>query len=93
MKSSKIKSTPKAPRPLHPDFFYPLFTLPDYLGLGVTQIEEKIELKEYPPLVKPSDSGRRVGFYGRMIIAIQAERQAKANAATRKPADKRKVTS
>jgi hypothetical protein len=64
--------------PINEQFFYRLHLLPFFLGLEASQIREAIRDGQLPPPVSPTDSGRALGYYGKTILDLQAERRAKA---------------
>jgi predicted DNA-binding transcriptional regulator AlpA len=76
----KVRKKPALPPriggPLNPDILYRLTDARKYFGLRPTQLTEKIKSGEVPPPVRLSTSGRAAGWFGRQIIAWQAERLA-----------------
>ena len=68
-----LKPNPPA-EPLNPDLLYRLRDARKYFGLAPTQLTERIKSGDIPPPVKLSASGRATGWFGRQIIAWQAER-------------------
>jgi len=75
---SNTKKKPAAPPrldgPINPDLLYRITDARKYFGLRPTQLTERIKSGDIPPPVKLSTSGRAAGWFGRQIIAWQAER-------------------
>jgi predicted DNA-binding transcriptional regulator AlpA len=70
-------------QPIHPDFFYRKAEYGQLVfGYSATQLDEKIKEGEIPAPIPLSDTGRAVGWFARVILNWQAERQAKAAAKT-----------
>jgi hypothetical protein len=69
-------------RPIDPDRFYRKAEIirRRFFGYGVSQFDEKIKKGELPPLISLSETGRASGLYGRIIINLQEELEAKAAA-------------
>jgi predicted DNA-binding transcriptional regulator AlpA len=67
-------------RCIHPDHFYRLTEGTLYFGYAPMTLDIKIKKGEVPRPVSLSDSGRAKGWFGRTILAWQAERQAKSDA-------------
>jgi hypothetical protein len=63
-------------QPLNPDFFYrrnsPIAK--GVIGLGNTQIDDKVRSGELPPLVRAFESGRAAGWLGSQLIELQRRR-------------------
>jgi predicted DNA-binding transcriptional regulator AlpA len=59
---------------------YRLRDLPEFVGLRRTQINELIQLGQFPSPVPLSDSGRAIGFLETDLIAWQNARIAARNA-------------
>jgi len=78
MSKSKKSKKSNEPRPLDPGQFYRWSEGWKYFGYKSTQLDEKIKSGEIPAPISLSDSGRAKGWYGRHIIAWQAEREAAA---------------
>jgi hypothetical protein len=72
--------------PIHPDYIYRLSSpvVRGVLGLGITQAQLAVERGELPPPIPLTASGRAMGYTGQMLLDIQAERLARAAAATSK---------
>jgi predicted DNA-binding transcriptional regulator AlpA len=70
----KPAATPHLDGPLSPDLFYRITDARKYFGLKPTQLSERIKSRDIPPPVKLSASGRAAGWFGRTILAWQAER-------------------
>jgi hypothetical protein len=60
--------------PINEDFFYRKVICPLYIGLELSQIEEKIASGELPKFVDISESGRAQGYYGSTLLEIKAKR-------------------
>ena len=67
------------PRPLVADHIYREREGGPFFGYKPTQLHEKILSGEIPRPIPLSDSGRAVGWFGRQIMAWQAEREAAAD--------------
>jgi hypothetical protein len=67
--------------PLVPHFFYRRPLAPFFIGLEMSQIEEKIKDGELPPFVKATEGAKAMGWYGHQIITIQQERIKETEAA------------
>jgi hypothetical protein len=67
-------------RPIDPDRFYRKAEIlrRRLFGYSVTQFDEKVRAKEIP-LINLSDSGKARGLFGRTILKLQAEIEAKAS--------------
>jgi hypothetical protein len=76
----RLQRSTQIEQPLYPDRFYRLTDAHYYFGYSPTILTVKIKSGEIPPPVSLSDSGRAKGYFGRVILAWQAERQEKANA-------------
>jgi predicted DNA-binding transcriptional regulator AlpA len=63
------------PTELHPDYFYRVYEAGSFFGYSNTVLHLKIESGEIPPPVALSKGGRARGWFGRTIIAWQAERK------------------
>jgi predicted DNA-binding transcriptional regulator AlpA len=74
----KQSDKPQPPRPLDPGQFYRRGEGWKYFGYKSTQLDEKIKSGEIPAPISLSDSGRACGWFGRQILAWQAEREAAA---------------
>jgi predicted DNA-binding transcriptional regulator AlpA len=85
MKSPKTKTTPRkrgaARHVLHatinPDWFYRVHEAGPFFGFSNSVLHVKIQTGEIPKPIALSDGGRARGWFGRTIIAWQAEREAK----------------
>ncbi|QIG96591.1 hypothetical protein [Bradyrhizobium sp. 6(2017)] len=75
---SKRRRHPIDNQPVNPDWFYRVADGPHFFGYRDTALAGKIASGEIPFPVSLSDTGRAKGWFGRVIIAWQAEREAKA---------------
>ena len=64
--------------PIYPDQFYPLCEGYKYFGYMPTQLALRIKQGLVPKPIPYIDGGRIKGWYGRTIIAWQAEQEQKA---------------
>jgi predicted DNA-binding transcriptional regulator AlpA len=67
-------------QPINADWFYRVADGHCFFGYRATTLAEKIASGEIPAPISLSDTGRAKGWFGRVIIAWQAEREAKARA-------------
>ena len=77
-KRKSEKRKPPTYKPLLPDKFYRLYDGPQYFGYSYTQLDLRIKKGEIPTPISLSANGRARGWFGRSIIAWQAEREAAA---------------
>jgi hypothetical protein len=74
-------------QPLHPDWFYRMSDGPKFFGYRSSALAAKIESGEIPGPISLSDTGRAKGWFGRIIIAWQQEREAAARLAKKTAAE------
>ena len=74
MKQQKQKLPAEPTPPLYPDLLYRINDARKYFGYRPTQLAERIKSGDVPAPVRLSSSGRAAGWFGRQIIAWQAER-------------------
>lgn len=77
-KAKTNSSRERAEPPINPDYFYRLADGSKFFGYRPTTLDEKIKSGEIPKPITLSDSGRAKGWFGRAILAWQAERVRKA---------------
>jgi hypothetical protein len=95
-RNKRKKSTDKEPRaykllrrfqaigevpPIVPHFFYRRPLAPFFIGLEMSQIEEKQKNGELPRFVKAAEGAKALGWYGHQILQIQEERVKESEAA------------
>ncbi len=61
---------------IYPDLFYRMAEVQAFLGIGSSQMYEHVAAGHLPAPVAPVAGSAARGYYGRTIIAIQAEREA-----------------
>jgi hypothetical protein len=66
--------------PINPDWFYRLSDGQKFFGFGPSRLAEKIATGEIPKPISLSDSGRARGWFGRVILRWQQERERAAEA-------------
>jgi predicted DNA-binding transcriptional regulator AlpA len=76
--SMSKRKKPFTSRPLVDGHFYRLSEGPNYFGYSISRQEDKIKTGEIPRPISLSDFGRAKGWFGRTILAWQAEREAAA---------------
>ncbi|MCK1307849.1 MULTISPECIES: hypothetical protein [unclassified Bradyrhizobium] len=77
---SKRRRHPIDNQPINPDWFYRVAYGHYFFGYRDTALAGKIASGEVPSPISLSDTGRAKGWFGRVILAWQAEREAKARA-------------
>lgn len=79
--------------PINPAFTYRKHspTARAVIGLGPTQIDEKIKSGELPPTFPLSESGKAQGWTGQQLLAIQKRRMDQAEAQQRNIQQQRRL--
>jgi predicted DNA-binding transcriptional regulator AlpA len=67
----------------YPDLFYSMAEVQAFLGIGSSQMYEHVAAGHLPRPVAPCAGSSARGYYGRMIIKVQADREAEARSRER----------